>query len=87
MPPPPFPHHHLLGIESLTSEDIYRILDLAKSLGAPSEPKFSYVLKDRLIINLFLEGSTRTRTSFEIAERRLGAHIVNFDVESSSSKK
>ena len=87
MPPPPFPHHHLLGIESLTSEDIYRILDLAKSLGAPSEPKFSHVLKDRLIINLFLEGSTRTRTSFEIAERRLGAHIVNFDVESSSSKK
>ncbi len=87
IPTNPFPHRNLLGIESLTREDIYQILDLAKHLDSSNEPKFSHLLNDRLIINLFLEDSTRTRTSFEIAEKRLGAHVVNFDVESSSSKK
>lgn len=83
----PFPHRHLLGIEPLENGDIYHILDLAKEILVAHGPTFSSLLSDRLIINLFLEGSTRTRTSFEIAERRLGAHVVNFDIESSSSNK
>ena len=79
----------LLGLEELTSEEISLILATAKSMQEifSQEKKEPPSLKGKLIINLFYEPSTRTRTSFEIAGKRLGADIVNFDFSTSSMLK
>jgi aspartate carbamoyltransferase catalytic subunit len=72
-------HRHLLGIEELSAADIDAILERAEkwhALSRSSEKKAS-LLKGRTVINLFFEASTRTRTSFEIAGKRLGADVVN----------
>ena len=81
--------NHLLGIKHLNAEDIQLILDTAKEfkevLNRPI--KKSSTLRDITIANLFFENSTRTRLSFELAEKRLSADVVNFSAASSSVKK
>ncbi len=79
-----FPHHDLTGIDALARQDISSIFDLAESyIGA----KTSAQLKGLALINLFLENSTRTRISFEMAAKRLGADVINMSAEGSSIKK
>jgi aspartate carbamoyltransferase catalytic subunit len=84
-----FPHRDLLGIEGLTAEEIELILDLADSyVDQNRRPnKKTDILRGRTIINLFFEDSTRTRTSFELAGKRLGGDVINMSVASSSVKK
>ncbi|MSP83703.1 MAG: aspartate carbamoyltransferase catalytic subunit [Alphaproteobacteria bacterium] len=84
-----FPHRHLLGIEGLSRDDIALLLDLAESyiaLNRRAEKKLD-VLRGRTLINMFFESSTRTRTSFELAGKRLGADVINMSTSSSSIKK
>jgi len=85
-----FPHRHLLGIQPLSAQDITAILDQARAFEEVCErPEIKIVpaLRKRLIVNLFFENSTRTRNSFEIAEKRLSAEIINFDADTSSLSK
>jgi aspartate carbamoyltransferase catalytic subunit len=79
----------LLGIEDLEREDIEMILDTALKMKEIGERDVKKVptLRGRTIINLFFEPSTRTRTSFEIAGKRLSADVVNFSPSSSSLSK
>ena len=84
-----FKHKHLLGIEPLSKEDILQILDTAKifkGICKGTNKKFP-ALKGKLILNLFMENSTRTKSSFEIAEKRLGADTLNFSASASSLSK
>ena len=80
---------HLLGIKNLQCEDIELIFRTAdnfkKVINRPIRKVPS--LRDITIANLFFENSTRTRLSFELAEKRLSADIVNFSVSSSSVNK
>ena len=80
---------HLLGIASLSPQDITALLDLAEAEVAVSRQteKKKSVLKGRTQINLFFEASTRTQASFELAGKRLGADVMNMSVASSSVKK
>lgn len=80
---------HLLDIESLTSHEITTILDTARAFKAVGERAIKKVpaLRGKTVINLFVEPSTRTRISFELAAQRLTADIVNFSAEASSLKK
>ncbi|MEQ9638997.1 MAG: aspartate carbamoyltransferase catalytic subunit [Alphaproteobacteria bacterium] len=84
-----FPHRHLLGIESLSPADIGAILDLADTYVTQNRQvdKKSASLRGRTLINMFFEDSTRTRTSFELAGKRLGADVINMSVSASSIKK
>lgn len=85
-----FPHKHLLGIEPLSSRDIDAILDQAQAFEEVCERssiKIVPALRKKLVVNLFFENSTRTRNSFEIAEKRLSAEIINFDADTSSLNK
>src|SRR5207237_3001324 len=79
----------LLGIEPLTPEDITLILDTAEGFKEVSERPVKKVpaLRGQLVINLFMEPSTRTRVSFEIAEKRLSADTLNFTAAGSSVEK
>lgn len=85
-----FVHRHLLGVENLSRGEIETILDLAgefkEALVARPNERLD-ALRGRTVVNLFFENSTRTRTSFEIAGRRLGADVINFDVSTSSVAK
>ena len=88
-PPTRLPHRHLLGIEPLSMGDIVRILDVADGYVAVNRgamPKLSR-LRGRTVINLFFEDSTRTRTSFELAGKRLGGDVINMSVATSSVRK
>jgi aspartate carbamoyltransferase catalytic subunit len=80
---------HLLDIESLTVEEITTVLDTARAFKAVGERAIKKVpaLRGKTVVNLFVEPSTRTRTSFELSEQRLSADIVNFNTEASSLKK
>ena len=80
---------HLLDIESLTVEEINTVLDTARGFKAVGERAIKKVpaLRGKTVINLFVEPSTRTRISFELAAQRLSADLVNFGVEASSFKK
>jgi aspartate carbamoyltransferase catalytic subunit len=80
---------HLLGIKDLTPDDIHLILDTAKSFKEVINRPIKKVpsLRDITIANLFFENSTRTKLSFELAEKRLSADVVNFSAASSSVKK
>jgi aspartate carbamoyltransferase catalytic subunit len=80
---------HLTGIKDLTREDIELIFTTADSFkGVINRPiKKVPSLRDITIANLFFENSTRTRLSFELAEKRLSADVVNFSASSSSVKK
>lgn len=90
MPDIPFyPHRHLLGIEGLSPFDIATILDRAELWVDRNRQidKKAASLRGRTVINLFFENSTRTRTSFELAGKRLGADVINMSVSTSSIKK
>jgi aspartate carbamoyltransferase catalytic subunit len=80
---------HLLDIESLTPDEIVTVLDTARAFKAVGERAIKKVpaLRGKTVINLFVEPSTRTRISFELAEQRLSADVINFSTEASSFKK
>ena len=80
---------HLLGIRELTPPDIQLILDTATQFKEVLQRPVKKVptLRDVTIVNLFYENSTRTRMSFELAERRLSADVLNFAASSSSAAK
>ena len=80
---------HLLGIRELSAEQIVHLLDTAESFRDISKREIKKVpaLRGRTVINLFFEASTRTRTSFEIAAKRLSADAVNISVSTSSVSK
>ncbi len=84
-----FRHRNLLGIADLSADDISLILDLSDAYAQTNRErrKKSDLLDGRTVINLFFENSTRTRTSFELAARRLSADVINMTVETSSIKK
>ncbi|RMH42467.1 MAG: aspartate carbamoyltransferase catalytic subunit [Deltaproteobacteria bacterium] len=84
-----FPHRHLLGIEPLDAADILQILDLADTFVDISERPIKKVptLRGRTVLNVFLEPSTRTRVSFELAAKRMSADAVNISGSSSSRTK
>jgi len=84
-----FRHRHLLGIEGLSPEEITVLLDMSEACVEQNrrvDKKQSH-LRGLTQINLFFEDSTRTRTSFELAGKRLGADVINMSVQSSSVKK
>ncbi len=85
----PFRRRDLLGIRNLTPAEITGILDTAENFREISarEVKKVPALRGKTIINLFFEASTRTRTSFELAAKRLSADAVNISVSSSSVSK
>lgn len=80
---------HLLGIKDLTTEDIQLILETADNFKEVINRPIKKVpsLRDITIANLFFENSTRTKLSFELAEKRLSADVINFSAASSSVKK
>jgi aspartate carbamoyltransferase catalytic subunit len=80
---------HLLGLEGMSKEDITLILDTAVSFKEVLDRPIKKVppLQGKTIVNLFFENSTRTRISFELAERRLSADVVNFAASGSSVSK
>ncbi|MCL2779844.1 MAG: aspartate carbamoyltransferase catalytic subunit [Polyangiaceae bacterium] len=82
-------HRHLLGIEPLSADDIDTVLDRAETWHALSRKteKKVRLLHGRTVISLFFEASTRTRTSFEAAGKRLGADVVNVSSSGSSVSK
>src|SRR5438876_727428 len=79
----------LLGIGDLSPDEIYRILDIAEAMREIGERPIKKVptLRGKTVVNLFYEPSTRTRTSFEIAEKRLSADTLNVAVAASSVLK
>ncbi len=84
-----YPHRDLLGTEGLSADEITFLLDWADTyvdLNRQEDKKKS-LLWGRTVINLFFESSTRTRTSFELAGKRLGADVINMSVAWSSIKK
>jgi len=84
-----FKRKDLLGLEGLSKEEILLILDTAKSFEGVLERPIKKVptLRGKTIVNLFFEASTRTRMSFELAEKRMSADVLNFSVSTSSTVK
>lgn len=82
-------HKHLLTIEELSADDIRYVLDTADGFKEISTRSIKKVpaLKGKVVVNLFFEDSTRTRTSFSLAASRLSADIVDFSVKGSSVSK
>ena len=82
-------HKHLLGLENFPKEDIQNIIDTAFNFREVLDRPIKKVpsLQGVTIVNLFFENSTRTRLSFELAQKRLSADTVNFSASSSSLKK
>ena len=80
---------HLLDLQSLTATELIAILDTARSFKTINERavKRGPPLRGKTVVNLFVEPSTRTRISFELAAMRLSADVINFTAESSSLKK
>ena len=80
---------HLLGLEGMTKDEISLILDTAETFKEVLERPIRKVptLRGITVVNLFYEPSTRTRISFELAEKRLSADLVNFSASTSSVKK
>lgn len=84
-----FGHKHLLGLEYLNRDEIELILDNAvgfKEVFTRTVKKVP-TLRGKVVVNLFFENSTRTRTSFELAAKRLSADVINFSVSTSSVAK
>ena len=79
----------LLSIYDLSAEEIIHILDTAEEFKKVSQRRVKKVpaLRGKTVVNFFVEPSTRTRISFELAEQRLSADIINIATESSSLKK
>jgi len=84
-----FPHKHLLGLADYSKDDIQYVLEQAQYFREILDRPVPKVptLRDKTIVNLFYEDSTRTRLSFELAQKRMGADVVNFSKGSSSVKK
>jgi aspartate carbamoyltransferase catalytic subunit len=84
-----FQNKHLIGIEDLSADEINIILDLADYYADRlDEREFKpNILENQIVLTLFFEDSTRTRTSFEMAAKRLGADVVNMDLRTSSMSK
>ena len=82
-------HRHLIGLKGYPAEDIKSIIDTAFSFKEVLERPIKKVpsLNGKTIVNLFFENSTRTRISFELAQKRLSADTVNFSASTSSLKK
>src|SRR6185436_9759884 len=82
-------HKHLLGIADLSAEEIVLVLDTADAMKEVGRRAIKKVptLRGRTVVNLFFEPSTRTRTSFEIAEKRLSADTLNVAIATSSVVK
>jgi aspartate carbamoyltransferase catalytic subunit len=80
---------HLLGLQNVPKEDIRLILDTAKTFRDVLERPIKRVatLQGKTIVNLFYEASTRTRISFELAQKRLSADVINFAASNSSVSK
>jgi aspartate carbamoyltransferase catalytic subunit len=80
---------HLLDIESLSADEIIMVLDTARAFKAVGERAIKKVpaLRGKTVVNLFVEPSTRTRISFELAAIRLSADVINFSAEASSLRK
>ncbi len=80
---------HLLGIDDLDAEQVVTILDTAEQLREIAERPIKKVptLRGRTVCNLFMEDSTRTRISFEVAAKRLSADVINFSAKGSSVSK
>ncbi|GIK61130.1 MAG: aspartate carbamoyltransferase [Ignavibacteriaceae bacterium] len=85
----PLSSKHLLGLQGVPKEDIQTILDTAHTFREILERPIKKVptLQGKTIVNLFYESSTRTRISFELAEKRLSADAINFSVSGSSVSK
>jgi len=85
----PWTKKHLLGIEELTTEELRLILDTAESFREVSARPIKKVpaLRGKTVVNLFYEASTRTRTSFEVAAKRLSADVLNISPSTSSVVK
>ena len=84
-----FEHKHLIDIHEYSDTDIMTILETAKAFSAVNERAIKKVptLKGKTIVNMFNEPSTRTRSSFELAEKRLSADTLNFGGTSTSTVK
>jgi aspartate carbamoyltransferase catalytic subunit len=84
-----YPHRHLLGMEGLDAVAATSLLDAAESFFDVSRRAVRKVptLRGRTVINLFYEASTRTRTSFELAGKRLSADVINISASTSSAVK
>jgi len=82
-------NRHLLSMHDVTSDDVVRILDTAESFREVGTRVIKKVpaLRGRTVVNLFLENSTRTRISFELAAKRLSADVINFSASGSSVAK
>ncbi|MDQ3855396.1 MAG: aspartate carbamoyltransferase, partial [Chloroflexota bacterium] len=78
---------HLLDVDDLGADGLERVLEHARWLGALSRSDAFGRLLGRTVVNLFYEPSTRTRVSFEVAARRLGAEVVNISATGSSVEK
>jgi aspartate carbamoyltransferase catalytic subunit len=80
---------NLLDIQSLSADEILTVLDTARAFKAVGERAIKKVpaLRGKTVVNLFIEPSTRTRISFELAAQRLTADVINFSAEASSLKK
>ena len=82
---------HLLTLEGLPREQLLHILDTAKQFVSVTDPsrevKKVPLLRGKSVFNLFFENSTRTRTTFEIAAKRLSADVINLDISTSSASK
>ena len=85
----PLSSKHLLGMQGVPAEDLNMILDTATTFREVLERPIKKVptLKGKTIVNLFFENSTRTRISFELAQKRLSADTINFSTSTSSTKK
>jgi aspartate carbamoyltransferase catalytic subunit len=83
------PRKHLLGLEGMNAREIYEILDLASGFHEILERPVKKVptLRGRSMINAFFEPSTRTRVSFELAQKRLSADTINISTSGSSLSK
>ncbi len=84
-----FKQKHLLGLYNYSAEEILFVLEQAKTFREVLERPVPKVptLRDKTIVNLFYENSTRTRLSFELAQKRMGADVVNFSASTSSTRK
>lgn len=84
-----FNQKHLLGLADYSAEDIEYVLEQAKTFREVLDRPVPKVptLRDKTIVNLFYESSTRTRLSFELAQKRMGADVVNFATSNSSTRK
>ena len=89
LPPTGWTHRHLLDLEELSAEEISLILDTAVMCKEATQGcrKKIDVLSGAAIVNLFFENSTRTKTSFSLAARRLGADVIDFSASTSSLSK